>query len=168
MKTMQAPPHCIAPDVTTWNTLMKAFVEHTKVNKLKPKGDDVFSIFGRMMGARVQPNSATLSTLFSALLYGLGGSRQAGAAKVIELSKTLVTPRTLNHYVAGSVLRALAEAGAPSDVDAFWAFCRTHLGRTRQGWPGSSFKILSELSQKFSGKGQWPRIAALLASSSAT
>jgi hypothetical protein len=97
----------------------------------------------------------------------LGGSPKAGALKVIELSKAWVNPRTLDHHVAGSVLRALADAGTTSDVDSFWAFCSTHLGRTRQRWPGSSFRILSDLSQKFSGKGQWPRIAALLASSAA-
>ncbi len=136
-------------------------------SKLKSGGDGCFSVFVRMMSARVLPNSVTISTLFSSLLYGLGGNRQAGAAKVIELSKKWVNPRTLDHHVASSVLRALADAGSASDVDAFWAFCSTHLGHTRQRWPGSSFSILSNLSQKFSGKGQWPRIAALLASSAA-
>jgi pentatricopeptide repeat protein len=167
MKAMQAPPHCIAPDVTTWSTLMNAYAQHSKIKRLKPSGDQCFAVFQRMSSARVAPNSFTLSTLFSSLIYGFCGNSKAGSLKVIELSKIWVNPRTLTHHVASSVLRALAEAGTTSDVDSFWAFCSTHLGRTRQRWPGSSFSILNNLSQKFSGQGQWPRIAALLASSAA-
>ena len=162
---MQAPPHSIAPDVTTWNTLMKAYY-HQSI-KVKNGGDSCFAAFERMLAARVAPNSVSLATVFSTLVYGLRGNRAAGAAKIIELSKKWVNAHTLTHSVAGGVLRALAEAGTAADVDTFWAFCSAQLGRTRQGWPGSSFKILSDLSQKFSGKGQWPRIAALLASSAA-
>ena len=165
MTRMQAPPHSIAPNVTTWNTLLKAYY-HQSI-KDRNGGDSCFAAFERMLAARVAPNSVSLATVFSTLVYGLRGNRAAGAAKIIELSKKWVNAHTLTHYVAGGVLRALAEAGTAADVDTFWAFCSAQLGRTRQGWPGSNFKILSDLSQKFSGKGQWPRIAALLASSAA-
>jgi hypothetical protein len=123
-----------------------------------------FRVFEAMQAARLIPNSFTLSTLFSALVYGFGGNQRAGARKVIELSRTWVNPRTLNHHVASSVLRALAEAGTASDVDKFWAFCGSHLGRTRKRWPGPSFDILRDLSQKYSSRGHWPRIAELLKS----
>jgi pentatricopeptide repeat protein len=168
MKTMQAPPHCIAPNVTTWNTLMNAYFQRSKLNMLKCGGDDSFSVFQRFLSARLVPNSHTLSTLFSALLYGLGGDRRAGPLKVIELSKRWVNSTTLNHYVAAPVLRALAEAGTAADLDKFWAFCSAHLGGSRHRWPGPSFRILSDLSQRHSGTGQWSRVAALLASSAAS
>jgi hypothetical protein len=163
MKQMQAAPHCIAPDVTTWSTLMKAYFEHSKI--ARNGGDGCFFAFERMLVARIVPDSVSLATVFSTLMYGLRGNRAAGAAKIVELSRQWVNAHTINHNVASGVLRALAEVGTAADVDKFWAFCSAQLGRSRQGWPGSSFGILSDLSRKFSGKGQWPRIAALLASS---
>ncbi len=144
---------------------MKAYFEQSK--KLKNGGDGFHLAFERMRAALVVPNSLSLATVFSTLIYGLRGSRAAGAAKIVELSRQLVNAHTLSHSVAGGVLLALAEAGTAADVDKFWAFCSAQLGRTRQGWPGSSFSILSNLSRKFGGRGQWPRIAALLASSPA-
>jgi pentatricopeptide repeat protein len=162
MTRMQAAPHCIAPNVTTWSTLMKSYYQRSRDSSA---GDGCFSVFQRMVSARVAPDSVSLATLFAALMYGFRGDRAAGAAKVIELSKQWVDTRTLNHHVAGGVLRALAAAGTAADVEKFWSFCSAQLGRSRQGWPGSSFKILSDLSQKLSGKGQWSRIAALLAAS---
>ncbi len=164
MAKMQAQPHSITPNVTTWNTLMKAYLEFSKSRK-GCGGDGCLRTFERMVSCKVSPDSVTLSTLFSTLLYGLKGSRPNGAAKIILLSKQWVNPRTISHYVAVGVLRALADAGTVADVNSFWQFCEVNLGRSRQGWPGSSYKILNDLSQKLSGQGQWSRIAALLAQS---
>ena len=164
MAKMQAQPHSITPNVTTWNTLMKAYLEFSKSRK-GCGGEGCFRTFERMVSCKVSPNSVTLSTLFSTLLYGLKGSRPNGAAKIILLSKQWVNPRTISHFVAGGVLRALADAGTVADVNSFWQFCEVNLGRSRQGWPGSNYKILNDLSQKLSGQGQWSRIAALLAQS---
>jgi hypothetical protein len=126
-------------------------------------GDGCFSIFQRKDSAHVVPDSVSLSTLFAALMYGFRGDRAAGAAKVIELSQQFINTHTLNHLVAGWVLRALAVPGTATEFGKFWSFCNAQLGRSRQGWPGSSFKILSDLSQKFRGRGQWLRISQLLA-----
>ena len=162
MTRMQAPPHSIVPNVTTWSTLMNAHLQHSKHHKLG--GDGVYAVFERMLLSRVAPDSHTLCTAFSALIFGLRGNRAAGPLKIIELSRTWVNARTLDHHVAVCVLRALADAGSASDLDKFWAFCREKLGCTRAGWPGPSLKILSDLSQRLNGQGQWSRIAVLLAS----
>ena len=162
MAKMQAQPHSITPNVTTWSTLMKAYLEFSKSRK-GCGGEGCLRAFERMVSCKVSPDSVTLSTLFSTLSYGLKGSRPNGAAKIILLSKQWVNPRSINHHVAGGVLRALADAGTVADVNSFWQFCEVNLGRSRQGWPGSSYKILNDLSQRLSGQGQWSRIAALLA-----
>jgi hypothetical protein len=141
---------------------MNAYFEKSKT--ARNGGDGCFSAFERMLAYRIGPNSHSLSTVFSTLIFGLRGSRAVGAAKIVELSRQWVNSHTLDHHVAGGVLRALADVGTAADVDKFWAFCSAQLGRTHQGWPGSNFNILSDLSRRLSGHGQWSRIAALLSS----
>jgi hypothetical protein len=117
-----------------------------------------------MRSKRVAVDSFTLSTLFGGLLSGLNGDRSAGAAKVVELSRdpSVLPCNLLNHYVAATVLRALAEVGSASDVDSFWRKCAERLENTREGWPGRCHRILYNLSQTLAGKGRWNRIAQLL------
>jgi hypothetical protein len=134
-------------------------------HKLNSDGNGCLSCFDRMRKASVMPNSHTISTLFSGLSSGLGGNRASGARKIVELSRELVNDDTLDHHVASAVLRAYGDVGTVSEVDSFWQRCVQRLGHTSQGWPGSSFKFLSDLSQKIGSHGQWPRIGQLVAAS---
>ncbi len=149
------------PDVVSWNTLMSAF-------KQARSGDEVLSTFQNMQRSGCSHDSRTLSFLFDGLLFGLRGDRRAGALKVAELSSSLVTPSTLNHFVSTPVLRALADVGTAADVDRFWTFCEQHLRSSRQGWPGlANSKVLSDFCSRSGNRGAWARVAALLSSAGA-
>ncbi len=61
--------------------------------------------------------------IFVLRLDQLGGCRFTGLRKVIELSRERLTDRALNHHVTSAVLRALADVGSNSEVEAFWQRC---------------------------------------------
>jgi pentatricopeptide repeat protein len=147
----------VVPNVTSYNTLMNAY-------KNAFQGERCLELFQQMRLDGVCCDSFTLSTLFCGLLNGFHGNRSTGAVKVVELSRdrSVLPLDRLNHFVASTVLRAHAEVGSLSDVDSFWRQCADCFGHTREGWPGSSRKILHDLSQKCAGKGQWNRVAQLL------
>ena len=147
----------VVPDVTSYTTLMKAY-------KNASQGERCLDLFHQMRSDHVRVDGFTISSLFCGLLNGFHGNRTAGASKVAELSRdpSVLPVNLLSHHVAGAVLRALAEVGSVSDVDSFWRQCAERLGNTREGWPGSSRRILHDLSQKLAGKGRWNRIAQLL------
>jgi pentatricopeptide repeat protein len=147
----------VKPDVMSWNILMFAL-------RSRGDGDSCLSAFTTMRSSGVLPDSVTFSSLFSALLSGLGGSRTAGCHKVVTLSREYVTDKVLDHRIACVVLRALADVGSVSEVNAFWQHCARCLGNSKEGWPGSSAELLSGLSQRIGRKGQWPLIGQLVAS----
>jgi pentatricopeptide repeat protein len=147
----------VEPDVTSWNFLIQSY-------KVVSDGDGSLVAFISMRAAGVRPDSFTLSSLFSALSCGLAGSRAAGCRKIVELSREYLTDKLLNHHVACALLRALADVGSESEVNALWQRCSRCLGPSREGWPGSSAEILGGLSQRIGCKGQWPLIGRLVAS----
>lgn len=112
----------VVPDVFSWTTLIQSF-------KVDYDGDGSLRAFTYMIVSGVSPNShaqlAPFSSLFSALTnkHGLGGCRFTGLRKVIELSRERLTDRALNHHVTSAVLRALADVGSNSEVEAFWQRC---------------------------------------------
>ncbi len=118
----------VTPDVTSCNMLMNAFKETSQ-------GILCLQLYHQMRSERVAVDSFTLSTLFGGLLSGLNGDRSAGAAKVVELSRdpSVLPCNLLNHDVAATVLRALADVGSISDLDSFWRKCSECLGNTREG-----------------------------------
>jgi pentatricopeptide repeat protein len=147
----------VEPDVTSWTSLIQSY-------KVVSDGDGSLVAFRNMLAAGIRPNSFTLSSLFSALSCGLAGNRSAGCRKIVELSREHVTDHLLNHHVASALLRAVADVGSESDVNALWQRCARCLGPSREGWPGSSAEFLDGLSQRIGCKGQWPLIGRLVAS----
>lgn len=107
----------------TWNTLMSSY-ETSK---------DREAVLERMKRANCKVDSFTLNILLSSFL-----TSSEGSLKVIELYNSYLSQNSklLNHYVAGSVIRAFVISNRSEDLKPFWKMCEARLGKSSIGWPG--------------------------------
>ena len=143
----------VTPDLVSWNTLMQGFAKdrlsmHCLVS------------FCRMLHVNVSPDFFTFSILFSCLV---SGSSEHCLRTVVHIASLRIVSRSMvNHFVAAPVLSALACIGIENDILSFWQFCRRHLGRSEEGWPGQkTHDILGHRCRKNRGSG-WALLLALV------
>jgi hypothetical protein len=111
---------------------------------------------------RYDPERDHLCHMLPAVSRNADLSRAAGRLKIIEH----VSDCILNHHVTCAVLRTPAYAGSQSEVIAFWQRCVRCFGRSKEGGPGSSAKVLDDLSLGIERKGQQPLVSQLAVAAS--